>query len=139
MADVSRRDLVRTSAWHRIAKVEPERSYTALLGYVGLKRLSIVPRFAWYGLQIEKQLKQAAGLAGYRFGARVLTTEFFHLSAWEDLGAVQVFVREQPHRQIMEKLVGRLGQTEFRYWTVKGFDLPLVFERELQRLSGPSQ
>jgi hypothetical protein len=124
-----------TFAWHRTDKVEPERSYTALLGYVGLKSLSILPRFGWYGLQIEKQLKQTAGLVGYSFAARVLGTEFFHLSAWEDPRVVQAFVCQQPHRQIMEKLVGRLGKIEFRYWTVKGSELPLVFERELPRLN----
>jgi hypothetical protein len=124
-----------TLAWHQIDVVDPARSYTALLGYVQLKSFLLLPRFAWYGAQIEKQLKQTAGLIGYRLRAEFFAREFFHLSAWEDETAVQTFVHQQPHLRIMEKLIGRLGKTEFRYWTVKGSELPLVFERELQRLS----
>ena len=124
-----------TFAWHRTDEVEPGRSYTALLGYVQLKSFSMLPRFAWYGLQIERQLKQTAGLVGYKLGAKVFALEFFHLSAWEDRAAVQAFVHQQPHLRIMEELIGRLGKTEFRYWNVKGSELPLVFEREWQRLS----
>jgi heme-degrading monooxygenase HmoA len=127
-----------TFAWHEteFRTVEPERSYTALLGYVRLASVLILPRFAWYGRQIEKQLNRTTGLIGYRLGGRVLALEFFHLSAWENAQAVQAFVHEEPHQHIMKNLVGRLGKTEFRYWTVTGAELPLVFERELERLSG---
>ena len=107
-----------TSAWRETSNVEPARSYTALLGYVRLKGVSIFPRFAWYGRQIEKQLNRTTGLIGYRLGGRVFALEFFHLSAWEDAGAVQAFVHEEPHRRIMQELMGRLGKTEFRYWTI---------------------
>jgi hypothetical protein len=126
-----------TLAWRQIDVVDPARSYVALLGYVRLKSFSLLPRFAWYGAQIEKQLKQATGLIGYRLRAKFFAREFFHLSVWQDETVVQTFVHQQPHRRIMEELIGRLGKTEFRYWTVNGFELPLVFERELQRLSVP--
>jgi hypothetical protein len=123
-----------TLPWHELAVVEPEHSYTALLGYLQLGSFLILPRFLWHTRQIEKQLKQTTGLVGYRLGAIVSARKFFHLSAWESEAAVQTFVHQEPHLRIMEKLVGRLGKAEFRYWTVKGAELPLVFERELPRL-----
>ncbi|HEY2921581.1 MAG TPA: hypothetical protein VGK77_21555 [Candidatus Binatia bacterium] len=124
-----------TLSWHEVAVVESERSYTALLGYLQLGSFLMLPRFLWHTRQIEKQLKQTTGLIGYRLRAKVFAGKFFHLSAWKSEAAVLTFVQQQPHLRIMEKLVGRLGKTEFRYWTVKGSELPLVFERELQRLS----
>ena len=121
--------------WHEIDLVDPRRSYTALLGCVQLRSFAMLPRFAWYGMQIERQLNQTAGLIGYRFQAEFLARKFLHLSAWESEAAIRTFVHQQPHLRIMKKLVGRLGKTEFRYWTVKGSELPLVFEPELQRLN----
>ena len=123
-----------TFAWRQIDEVEPKRSYTALLGYVRLKNFMMLPRFVWYSMKIETQLRHTAGLVGYRMRAIVFAGEFLHLSAWESENAIQAFVHQQPHLGIMKKLAGRLGKIEFRYWTVQGSELPLVFERELHRL-----
>jgi hypothetical protein len=57
------------------------------------------------------------------------------LSAWADRDAIHRFVREPPHRRALETFVGRLGKTEFRYWTVTGSELPLDFKREMHRLA----
>ena len=91
------------------------------------------PRFTWYGMQIERQLKRTAGLVGYRLQTEFLALKFFHLSAWQSEAAIRSFVHEEPHLAIMQKLVGRLGKTEFRYWSVKGSELPLDFERNIIR------
>jgi heme-degrading monooxygenase HmoA len=123
-----------TLPWHELAPVEPERSYTAVLGHLQLESFLMLPGFVWHTRRIEKQLQRTKGLIGYRLRANFLARKFFHLSVWESDAAVQTFVHADPHVQIMEKLVGRLGKTEFRYWTVKGSDLPRVFEPELHRL-----
>src|SRR5688572_28815600 len=123
-----------TSPWRQIQTADPLSEYTALLGFVGLRSFAIFPRFAWYGFQIERQLGRTPGVIGYRFETYFGRLQFFHLSAWRNSHAIHAFVHEQPHRRIMHKLAGRLGETKFRYWTVKGSELPLVFEREVARL-----
>ena len=97
------------------------------------------PRFAWYGVQIERQLRQTAGLVGYRVRSEFFAMTFVHLSVWESEAAIRSFVHAQPHRRIMESLVGKLGDTAFRYWSLPGSELPLAFERELHRLSLPAR
>ena len=121
-------------AWHRTGDVEPERTYTALLGCVQLARVSLLPKFAWSGVQIVRQLERTSGVVGYRTAGKMFAMTFLHLSAWRDSTSIQAFVQGQPHQRIMEELFGRLGKIEFRYWTIKGSDLPLVFDRELHRL-----
>lgn len=124
-----------STPWTHKEIVDSERPYTALLGYVQLKTFGMFPRFAWYGMQIRKQLSRTPGVVGYRLKGRFSRLEFWHLSAWESPTAIHAFVHAQPHLRIMEELTGRLGKTDFRYWTVKGSELPLVFERELHRLN----
>jgi hypothetical protein len=124
-----------TSPWRQIQAADPLSEYTALLGFVGLGSLAILPRFAWYGFQIERQLGRAPGVIGYRTESCFGRLQFFHLSAWHSKHAIHAFVHEQPHRRIMQKMIGRLGETKFRYWTVTGSELPLVFEREAARLA----
>ena len=121
--------------WYKKSMVDPDRSYTALLGYIQLKSIGMFPKFAWYGRQIEKQMKRTPGVLGYRIKSRFFRLEFWHLSAWESPAAIHTFVHAQPHLRIMEELTGRLGKTDFRYWTVKGSDLPVHFKHELHRLT----
>lgn len=124
-----------TTRWYENGIVNPDRSYTALLGYLQLNSFRTFAKFVWYGRQIESQMKRTPEVLGYRIQARFSGLEFWHLSAWEDSTAIHAFVHAQPHLQIMEELAGRLGKTEFRYWRVKGSDLPLHFEQELHRLA----
>lgn len=120
--------------WRRITEVDAQRRYTALLGYVAVPTVSLLPRFAWYGFLIERQLQRSAGLVGYKLAVEFLTRKFYHLSVWEEPADIHRFVHEQPHRRIMEALAGRIGKTVFRYWTVPGSELPLDFKREWHRL-----
>jgi hypothetical protein len=126
-----------TSPWRQIEPADPERRYTALLGFIRLKGFAILPRFAWHGIQIERQMRRTPGLVGYRVEAKFRSLEFFHLSAWRSADAIRAFVHDEPHGGIMQRLVGRLGETQFRFWTVSGSDLPLLFDREAGRLAAP--
>jgi len=121
--------------WHQKKVADPHCSYIALLGYVKLKGFRLFPRFVWSARQIESQLKRTTTVVGYTFKTELLNLEFWHLSAWESRAAIHAFVHEQPHLRIMESLTGRLGKTDFRYWTVQGSELPLNFQNELCRLT----
>ena len=106
----------------------------ALLGVVRLSSARILPTFIRMGVRIERQLRHTPGVLAYRTGAQPLNLSFFHLSAWTDVAAIQEFVHAAPHLQAVEQLSGRLGKTAFRYWTIRGSDLPLGFHHELHRL-----
>jgi hypothetical protein len=115
--------------------VEPERSYTALVSYLPLKSFRKLPQFLWYVVQIQGQLKRSPGLVGYTLQARIFRKVFFTLSVWDSETALRAFVQQAPHVLIMGKLAGHMAKTEFQQWSVKGSELPLVFEKELYRLS----
>ena len=124
-----------TTPWRQIAVVEPERSYLAMLLRLPLGRLRTIPRFVCRLWQVEDQLRLASGLVGYTLRTKVFAKEFFVLSVWESEAALRRFVIEDPHRQFMHELVGLLGASELQLWTVQGAELPLVFDRELHRLT----
>lgn len=124
-----------TLPWRAGGAIEPGRSYTAMVSYLPVKRFRTIPRFLWYVWQIQKQLKHAPGLVEYTLEARLLSKEFFTLSAWESEAALRRFVEKEPHRVIMARLAGVMGRTEFQFWQVKGAELPLTFETALPRLT----
>ena len=124
-----------TTPWRQFSVVAPEKSYVALLSRLPLRRLRTIPRFIWSTWQVEDQLKLASGLVGYTLRTKLFAKEFFTLSVWENEAALRRFVMENPHRRFMRELVELMHPTEFQLWTVQGAELPLVFERELHRLT----
>ena len=120
--------------WYRTNGVDPSRKYTALIGFVELRRITVLPTFAYYGFLIERQLRRSPGMMGYRTATAPLSLRFYHLSTWEDREALHRFIRTDPHRRAMDTLEGWLGTTMFRYWEVSGAELPLDLSRELFRL-----
>ena len=43
------------------------------------------------------------------------------------------FVSTIPHAQVMQDLIGHIGQTAFLRWTVKGDAVPLKWKKALAR------
>ena len=120
--------------WYRTDGVDPARKYTALIGLVKLRSITVLPTFICYGFLIERQLRHSPGMMGYRTATAPLGLRFYHLSAWADREALHRFIRADPHRRAMDTLEGWLGPTTFRYWEVSGAQLPLDLSRELFRL-----
>lgn len=56
------------------------------------------------------------------------------LSAWEDEAALRAFVGHPPHVRLMVALAPHMGKTKFVHWTVKGSELPLLWDDALSRL-----
>ena len=124
-----------TFPWRRLMPPDADRRYIALLGLVQLASIKMLPAFLTYGARIEYQLRHTPGVIGYRMRSELLRLRFYHLSVWTDRSAIHEFVRELPHAQAMRNLYGRLGLIEFRYWEVSGSDVPLSYEKEMDRLS----
>lgn len=127
--------MVLSFPWRTLAKVHAESEYVALLGVVRLSGIRMLPTFVRFGARISHQLRHTPGALGFRTGAEPGNLSFYHLSAWTDSAAIHNFVDTAPHVHAVEQLVGRLGDTTFRYWTVTGAALPMSFRRELHRLA----
>ena len=124
-----------TFPWHVTAQLDPNRKCLALLGLVHLQSPLLLPTFLQFGIRIERQLRRTSGVLGFRTAADPMSLKFYHLSAWHDKDAIDLFVRSAPHAFAVRRLIGRLGVTAFRYWEVQSSELPLEIRRELQRLS----
>ena len=121
--------------WRAVEKVESERTYVALLGFLRLSGPHMLLPFVRFSVRIERQLRAGAGVRGFRTGADFFNLCFYHLSVWTDRSGIQAFTVAAPHVDAMTQLSGRLGQTVFRYWSVAGSELPLRFVSEVHRLS----
>jgi len=51
---------------------------------------------------------------------------------WDDEAALRQFVVARPHRDIMQSLRGKMGETSFTRWQVRGSDLPLSWEDAME-------
>ena len=126
--------MVLSFPWHTLLEVDADDPCVALLGVVHLRSVTLLPTFARFGVVIERQLRGAPGIVGYRTGADITGLGFYHLSAWKNRDAIQEFVHTAPHSKAVDQLTGRLGIIEFRYWTIRGSELPMHFVREMHRL-----
>jgi quinol monooxygenase YgiN len=97
-----------------------------------------MPSFFLYTAQIAKQLASAEGLLGYSVLTRPLSRRFWTLSAWKDEAALRAFVQRPPHVHIMTKLAPHMERTNFLRWTVRGSQLPLLWDDVLRRFEGSS-
>ena len=103
-----------------------------MLSYLPLKSYWRIPFFFLYTTQVVKHLASAEGVLGYSVLAR--PKRFWTLSAWKDEAALHAFVQHPPHVRIMTALNPHMGETKFVRWTVKGSELPLLWEDALSRL-----
>lgn len=119
--------------WKRLRTAEPEREYLALVSFLPLKSFWHLPAFMRGTAGVVKQLATAPGVIAYSLLARPLTKNFWTLSVWEDEAALQDFVQQPPHVQLMTALVPHMRKTNFVRWKVKGSELPLRWEDALHR------
>jgi hypothetical protein len=107
-----------------VEKPEAEREYLAQATYLPLKSFWSLIRFLKLTLAIQKQLESSPGLVGYSMMAKIFSHRFWTLSVWNDQKSLTDFVIKFPHVKAMKDLRGKMGQTRFAKWTIKGSDLP---------------
>jgi hypothetical protein len=120
--------------WRPLAPPNPAKEYLVVLTYLPLKSFWVLPKFFYYTLRIQSQLKSARGLVGYSLLAHVLATHFWTLSVWEDEAALMKFVRNEPHREIMMRLRRHMGSSDFVRWEINGSAVPPSWQEALKRL-----
>jgi hypothetical protein len=122
------------SPWRTIGSPDPNGGVVALVSYLPLKSYWRLLPFFLSTAQVVKQLASVEGLLGYSLLARPLLKRFWTLSAWESAEALGVFVHHPPHLRIMGVLSPHMDETRFVRWTVKGSQLPLLWDDALRRL-----
>jgi len=127
------RTLAMDSPWIKFATPDTSREYLALLSYLPLKKYRAIPTFLKYLFQIQKQLRATPGVIGYSLRAKVLSRNFWTLSAWADEETLMDFVAKIPHAQAMKAMEPHMGPTKFTKWKVLGTALPLRWEEAMER------
>jgi heme-degrading monooxygenase HmoA len=75
-------------------------------------------------LEIQRQLRETAGVIGYSMRAKILNRDFWTLSVWESERALMDFVAKAPHREAMKEITPYMGATKFTRWKVSGSSIP---------------
>ncbi len=119
--------------WVTFRTPDPDRQYIALLTELPLTRFWDLGKFLLYTLRIEAQLKKTPGVVGYSLMAHVFRKRFWTLSVWEGDAALGKFVAQMPHAQIMSALAGKMNQTRFVRWSIRGSEYPLRWDEAFQK------
>jgi hypothetical protein len=122
------------SPWKSYATADPNREYLVLGSYLPLQRFSATLRFARRVAEVRRQLTRAKGLVGYSMLGRPWARQYWTLSVWEDENALQAFVAEHPHVDIMSAIAPDMGRTRFVRWQVQGSALPPPWSEALRRI-----
>ena len=119
--------------WVTLRPPDPDRQYLALLTELPLARFRDLGRFVLYTRRIEAQLRKTPGVVGYSLMARVFSKRFWTLSVWEGDAALAKFVVQIPHAQVMSAFAGKMRQTPFVRWSIRGSEYPLRWDEAFQK------
>jgi quinol monooxygenase YgiN len=120
--------------WKALGEPRPEREYLVVLTFLPLRRWSKLPAFLASVRKIRHQLDaRPAGLIGYSLLAKPLRSDYWTLSAWEDAAALDRFIQESPHREVMEELPKVLSGFRVTRWTSPGSAMPPPWSDALTR------
>jgi len=112
---------------------DKNREYFALLSSLPQNKYRAIPGFLRFSSQIQKQLCATPGVIGYSLRAKLLSRNFWTLSAWANEKALTDFVAKIPHERAMLAMMPHMGPTKFTKWKVLGSALPLQWEEAMQR------
>src|SRR5258707_15126039 len=97
------------SPWIKFATPDTNKEYFALLSYVPLNKYRAIPAFLKFSFQIQKQLRTTPWIIAYSFRAKLLSRDFWTLSAWADEKALMDFAAKIPQGQAMKAMTPDLG------------------------------
>ena len=121
------------SPWIMFGPPDKNREYFALLSSLPLNKYRAIPGFLRFSSQIQKQLRATPGVIGYSLRAKLLSRNFWTLSAWADEKSLMGFVVKIPHEQAMKAMAAHMGPTKFTKWKVPGSVLPLQWKDAMLR------
>jgi heme-degrading monooxygenase HmoA len=93
-----------------------------------------VPGFLRVAMAIRQQVLDAEGAVGVALDTALPKRTFFTLSAWRDRGALNDFVRSEPHAGAMRRYRRAMADARFVFWSVDPDKLPRAWPEARQRL-----
>ncbi|SPF43715.1 putative integron gene cassette protein [Syntrophobacter sp. SbD1] len=124
-----------TTPWTTFRQPDGDREYLVLLTELPLRWFRDLPGFFGHTLRIQSQLRSTSGVIGYSLLARVFRKRFWTLSVWEDEAALKAFVAQAPHLTAMRSLRGKMMNTRFIRWRIRGSEYPPKWPEALGRLT----
>src|SRR5207249_12026111 len=106
--------------WIKFATPDTNREYFALLSFLPLKKYRAIPAFLKFTFQIQRQLGATPGIIGYWLRAKILSRNFWTLSAWTDEEQLMDFVARIRDGQAMKAMMPHRGPTESSQSRVMG-------------------
>ena len=122
-----------TKPWVTVHRPDPAQEYLVLLSELPLRRWRDLGAFLCYTWRIQGQLRRTPGVLGYSLLARIRKRQFWTLSVWEGEAALHQFVVENPHGHVMTALQGKMDQTHFMRWSMRGSEFPPRWQDALAR------
>jgi len=110
--------------WVRREDTDPDREYVVMASRLPLTSHRYVPGFLRDTLRIRRQLAQTDGLVAYALKAELARKTFWTYSVWTDRESLEAFARTDPHRSIIERLRGRMGESRFEFMDLRGEQIP---------------
>jgi quinol monooxygenase YgiN len=123
--------------WTATRELEPGREYLVMASHLPLRNITSTLRFFRAVGAIRKQLRTAPGLIGYTLRAKPLARDYWTVSVWTDLSALQTFMRTPPHLGVMDSLKPHMGPTKFVQWNITAADGLPGWSGALERLGSP--
>lgn len=121
------------SPWRTVAVPADNRDLLAIMSYLPVRTFGAEFRVLRFAARIRKQLHQCPGLVGYSMKVKILTKEFWTLSAWTDERSLQRFVHAGVHAISMHELKPFMARTKFTRWTIRAGEVPISWKDALQR------
>ena len=99
-----------------------------------LDSLLRAPGFLRAAMAIRRQVLSADGAVGVALNTALPRRTFFTLSAWRDRGALNAFVRSEPHLTTMRRYRPAMEDARFVFWSTTEDKLPPSWSEAEQRL-----
>jgi hypothetical protein len=100
-----------------------------------LRRFSATLRFIRGAVGVRKLLaRKPKGFLGYSMLGRPWALKYWTLSVWEDEAALQAFVAEHLHVDVMSAIAPDMATTRFVRWHGQGSSVPPAWPEALRRI-----
>ncbi len=113
-----------TLPWTPVDTPETDGDVVVLGSVLHLRSFRHVPGFLRAAMQIRKQVRRSPGAVGVALIAQPTRRRFWTLSAWAGQGALDAFVQEPPHVDVMARYGKRLDDARFATWSRPAAGLP---------------
>ncbi len=99
-----------------------------------LDSLHRAPGFLGAAMAIRSQVLGSEGAMGVALNTALPRRTFFTLSAWRDRGALNAFVRSEPHVSTMRRYRPAMNDARFVFWNTTADQLPPSWAEVQERL-----